>query len=375
MMTRPLVLDSLEIHRFRVFRHLQIDRLKQVNLIVGKNNVGKTCLLEALLLYANRGSLLTMRMVLESRDEAKRLLTSSEGDAKGRSIRYLFHGRGDLEDQHEPVQIGPIGSPPDMLSIGLIWFRQQLDQHGRQQWQRIPPEDYDAGGLLLPGLSIALGAQPVLSYPLHIDIPDLDRVVQLKKPRQISSIFVPANGLGREQVNLLWDKIALTDLERDVLASLHIIASEVERVNLVGSQEGDRERIPMAKITDFDDPLPLRSLGEGMNRLFGVVLALVNARDGMLLIDEIDSGLHYSAQPDLWRLIFQVARRLNVQVFATTHSWDCVQAFQQAAQEDGQGDGLLISLRERKDQKGQGVAVLFDERELGIVTREQIEVR
>ncbi len=101
----------------------------------------------------------------------------------------------------------------------------------------------------------------------------------------------------------------------------------------------------------------------------------MNAQDGILLIDEIESGLHYSVQPDLWRLVFEVARRLNVQVFATTHSWDCIEAFQEAIQQDSEGDGLLISLRAKADEPGHVVAVLFDESELAIVTREQIKVR
>ncbi len=101
----------------------------------------------------------------------------------------------------------------------------------------------------------------------------------------------------------------------------------------------------------------------------------VNAKDGMLLIDEVDSGLHYSVQANVWRLIFEVARRLNVQVFATTHSWDCVKGFQQATQENKEDEGLLISLRRKKDQEDEIVAVLFDEEELSIVAPSHIEVR
>jgi ABC-type multidrug transport system ATPase subunit len=153
---------------------------------------------------------------------------------------------------------------------------------------------------------------------------------------------------------------------------LHIITQNIERVNLVGSQKGDGERIPMAKIADLADPLPLRSLGEGMNRLFGIALALVNAKDGFLLVDEVESGLHYSVQPDLWKLIFQVARRLNVQVIATTHSRDCIEGFQKAAQAGAPGEGVLIRLETRRDEIA---ATLFDDRKLSIATREDIEVR
>ncbi len=67
-----------------------------------------------------------------------------------------------------------------------------------------------------------------------------------------------------------------------------------------------------------------------------------------------------------------MARRLNVQVFATTHSWDCIEAFQKAAQVDIQNEGMHIRL---ESKKGKIVATLFDEKELGIATREQIEVR
>ncbi len=114
------------------------------------------------------------------------------------------------------------------------------------------------------------------------------------------------------------------------------------------------------------------SLGDGMLRTLGISLALVNAKNGILLIDEFENGIYYTVQPDLWRLIFQVARRLNVQVFATTHSWDCIEGFQKAAQADDQNEGMLIRLEYKKDE----VAVtLFDERRLGIATRERIEVR
>jgi hypothetical protein len=65
-------------------------------------------------------------------------------------------------------------------------------------------------------------------------------------------------------------------------------------------------------------------------------------------------------------------RLIEVQVFATTHSWDCVEAFEKAAKGDHQEEGLLIRL---ESKQGDIVATLFDERQLGIATREQIEVR
>ena len=73
--------------------------------------------------------------------------------------------------------------------------------------------------------------------------------------------------------------------------------------------------------------MPLKSMGDGMTRIFHIILALVNARNGFLLVDEFENGLHWSVHPKLWNIIFRLAEDLNVQVFVTTHSQDCIRGF------------------------------------------------
>ena len=62
----------------------------------------------------------------------------------------------------------------------------------------------------------------------------------------------------------------------------------------------------------------------GLRRLLAWRLAFVGIDRGFLLIDEIDAGLHWTVMEDVWRLLIQVARKSGVQVFATTHSYDCI---------------------------------------------------
>ena len=83
----------------------------------------------------------------------------------------------------------------------------------------------------------------------------------------------------------------------------------------------------IVRLKSYERPVPLRSLGEGAQRLFDVGLGLANSRDGFLLIDEAENGIHHSVQRDYWRMVLQTAHENNVQVFATTHSWDCVRGF------------------------------------------------
>lgn len=378
-----LVLNSLEIKGFRGFRHLQIERLGRVNLIVGKNNVGKSSVLEALQLYARRGSPTLIWELLRSRDESR---YSSGGRDESRytpssssidiedqllAIRYLFYGRKDVRTDVQPIQIGPVNSPDEMLSIAVGWYMEELDEQAHLKRRLLQPEEYNLVDNPVPRFTTQLGREARVDYPLNRSA--VARLVRFEL-KEINCISRSADGQPRERENIgnLWDSISLTSLEQEVLNSLRIIAPGVQGLSIVGDPGSARGRIPIVKIKDIDEPLPLRSLGDGMQRMLGIALALVNAKDGMLLIDEIENGIHYSVQLELWQLIFELARRLNVQVFATTHSWDCIKAFQVAAQEDKQEEGLLIRLSLRKDEV---VATLFDERQLGIATREQIEVR
>jgi AAA15 family ATPase/GTPase len=351
-----LILNSLEVRRFRAFQHLCIEQLGRVNLIVGKNNVGKSCLLEAIQLYATRALPSTIWQVLEAHDED--IESSSRRHANIEeilsSVKYLFYGRKDIIDSVDPIEIGPMDASNEKLLISIMFYRTQ-------------PTLFDEE-ISVPRFSIQLGENRHVNYPLELSSPRLLR----SELKEINCILTTANGLNKRRIAELWDKIALTNLEDEVLIALRIIAPGMQAINIVGDPIRGRGRSAIAKVTDIAEPLPIRSLGDGMQRMLGIVLALVNARDGLLLIDEIENGLHYSAQMGLWRLIFQLAHKLNVQVFVTTHSWDCITAFQQAAQEDKQEESMLIRLELKK---GEINATLFDEQKLAIATHEQIEVR
>ncbi|MEL7011141.1 MAG: AAA family ATPase [Cyanobacteria bacterium J06648_1] len=114
-------------------------------------------------------------------------------------------------------------------------------------------------------------------------------------------------------------------------------------------------------------------LGEGMYRILAMAMSLVTSENGVLLVDEIETGLHYEAQTDMWRLILETAKELNVQVFATTHSWDCIAAYQEAlSQVEDKSIGKLFRL----DSKyGKLRAVEYDADDLDIAVRKGIEVR
>ena len=114
-------------------------------------------------------------------------------------------------------------------------------------------------------------------------------------------------------------------------------------------------------------------MGDGMYRFLLLSLTIVTAENGVLLVDEIETGLHYEAQTDMWRLILETAKELNVQVFATTHSWDCIAAFQEAlSQVEDKSIGKLFRL---DNKYGNIRAVEYNAEDLDIAVRNSIEVR
>ena len=128
----------------------------------------------------------------------------------------------------------------------------------------------------------------------------------------------------------------------------------------------------MVKLKSHRRPVPLRSLGDGAMRMFGIALALANSRDGFLLIDEAENGIHHGLQRDFWRMVLQTAQANNVQVLATTHSWDCVVGFARAVLECEDIEGALARV-ERYDGKLR--AVMYSERNLRVAAEQNIEVR
>ena len=68
--------------------------------------------------------------------------------------------------------------------------------------------------------------------------------------------------------------------------------------------------------------LPIQFSGDGINKLLYIVLSIMDAKNGLLLIDEIDTGFHYSMYKELWKIVSDVSREYNCQVIASTHSYE-----------------------------------------------------
>jgi hypothetical protein len=289
------------------------------------------------------------------------------------AVKYLFTGRKEVRDVDNKIEIGPVIQNDTKLSLEIAWFTETRQGDGSRQLTRVYPQSqpslFATEQDIHPRLRIEWGR----TFQ-HIIPERLLRSRQGDFPRitdPVPNVYLSANGLNNEDLGRLWDEITLTPLEKHIVAALKLLYADIEAINIVGT-DSLLERLPKIRVKGSSEPLPLRSLGDGVNHMFGIILALTNAQNGIALIDEIENGLHYSVQYEMWRLVFRLAKVLNIQVFATTHSWDCIETFQRAATEDEGQAGMLIRLQTQGDDV---VPTLFDERKLAIATRNQIEIR
>lgn len=376
------MLNSLNIKNYRNLKELKINSLGEVNLITGKNNTGKSTILEAIALYAYKGDLdLIYQLLTERGENFKQPIDNKiDIDTNIRSISSLFTNRFvgfNREDaiiigSSEKTLLGEQNSSDNTLSIRFVKYldERERDNVGTITRKRTVLKDDEIGQFdnYKIGIEIGLGIRYNL-IPIE-EVRDYNFRYTSIAPNE-SCQFIRTRNIDKESNGNLFDRIALTEKEQFVIEALKIIEPTTERIAFIG--ENSRERTAVIKLANIANPLPLKSMGDGVNRILTIILALVNADNGFLLIDEFENGLHYTVQTKLWNIIFKLAQILKVQVFATTHSEDCIAGFENTLNNpQNKLDGKLIRL-DNVDGKIQQVE--FNAKELKIATDQNIETR
>lgn len=386
------MLDSIGIKNFRSLADFSVARLGRLNLIVGKNNSGKSSVLEALRIYAGNGQRELLDAISAEHDERYRIQETerTEPDAP-LPFQDFFTGRHFPADDDTFIQIGSTLKPEDMLRLQHVFLVEErepvVDEMGETRFRlrrRIVSKSLleTETGDMRQGLQITRGER---RYPPIVLDADYSRFRPsiLDPALTIPCSVIPTQFISQDELADAWDKIALTEYAEVVKRAMRIIAPEFEDLTFVRSPDtrpalrGSFQRSAKVKLSDVPRPVPLNSLGDGMLRVLQLALKLFSAKGGFLLIDEFENGLHYSVQEKIWALLFEMAEQLDIQVFATTHSWDCIESFTKTAIARQDIDGVLFRMGRsaRTSDSGRLIATVFDEDALAHVTQADVEVR
>jgi AAA15 family ATPase/GTPase len=132
-------------------------------------------------------------------------------------------------------------------------------------------------------------------------------------------LFLPHQG----QLVQLFGEVVLARKKRELTKLLQLIEPRLLSLDAVSP---DGEQRIYAEIEGIAQALPLPELGHGFARLLYLFCTLLSTEAKLALIDEVESGIHYSALPTLLQGIKNVAQVRDVQTLMTTHSWDCIRA-------------------------------------------------
>lgn len=373
------MIKSLTLENYRGFRHFQLHDLGRVNLIVGTNNAGKTSVLEALYILESPGEFgplwSTLRWRGEDFDESVENRVIRQID-----IRRLFHGyevaigsrvlfsaetdRGNdqlqatiIESVHPPV-FEPFGVDNEFIPRDAI-----LELNWRNAQTGVTANAVHdltrRGGI--PAETLRMGARGNVENRIPIR-------------------FITAASLSPEMVIDLFESIVLTPYEDFVLEALQIIDPSIERIASSGTERrrsvsngvfGGRGGL-LVRCKGIQDRIPIGSMGDGIWRLLGLALAMARAEGGMLLVDEIDTGLHYSVMEKMWKLINETARKHNIQVFATTHSRDCFESLAVVCR-DSVSDNSDVTIQRVERSKAR--SVVYTEQQIIAAAEHGMEVR
>lgn len=340
---------SFSIENFRLFDQLTVEPLARVNLIAGKNNVGKTALLEALWLHSGQNNPERARRI-----NFWRGLNSIEPIELLSNLFYEYQ-------TNSPIILKAHGSWGDGL-ITLVIARRRRSEQFVAVLSDAPEIDLNDDTYA----DFDFRNEVIFEYKDQFDDkwsstarldeesalsnsrPNLRISGQLNNLDQPMGVFVYPDRRFRPQPYAA--KFGRAELGGYLPQIEDLVRSMEPRLKRLTAIPNDRGLPLIFADTGIGRLLPVALMGEGVRRLLTLALDFLPARDGIIFIDEVENGLHHSVLPDVWKNLQWLSQEFNVQVFATTHSYDCIVAANDAFGELESNELHLHRLYSQDDQ-------------------------
>lgn len=315
------MLRSLNIKGYRGFRDYRLGGFTPVNLLVGANNSGKTSILEAIEFLTLSGDPWVLARSANRRGEVN-FRDTEDRPSRLPDVSNFFFGRslepeatfslGD-EDDYGPVSVTLVD--PD---LGPSPFGGALSDHEDSPDVAFGLKAVGRFGVSSTMNVLADGSMLLRRYPHKLRLPD----EQLP-----AADFLTIDAPSGRPLARGWDQVLRASRESEIVEALRILEPTLKAIFFLPGSARPTGSRASGVLLDFgggERRVPLGSHGDGMRRLLEISIALVHTSGGFLLIDEVDTGLHWTAMEPAWQMIVETAKRSSTQVFATTHSKDCL---------------------------------------------------
>ena len=350
-----IMFSNIYIKNYRGLRSAEIKGLSQINLLFGKNNCGKSSVLESIFLISGQSNP-TLPVTVNN---MRGISSFSE-----QAMTIDFYG----SDPENKISIVAEGDVRRELTVEMI----RSDSHD------VSLENLHSGKSDEALLDYGLKSH----YKLNGNNTQYNSEIRLSKNKSskgrvgidkryketLLSQFIPS-GFLQIPITDKFANIVKNKQEGEILETLRIIEPRIKDIQLVGSEI-------MVDI-GMSRRLPINVLGDGIRKLLCIILAIFECANGILIIDEIDNGLHFSVMKNLWSTIFSAAIRNNVQLFISTHSVDMIKGLADCLSEDRQKEnrGRVAAYKLIRKENDEVVSLRYDYESLSYSINQEMEMR
>ena len=322
------MIKQLEIENFRCFGQSTLSGFERVNLIGGQNNSGKTAFLEAL--YLNRVPCVQTVMALRGISE-EILVSFPEKVWNGLFLNPdnpLKIVSNDNKNGFRTLKLSQQIIPTSMMvEIDEVLvthvIKKELTTADVSEFEHLL---FSSESLNLSILEILLESNENSSCSTIFSTKGMRKFAEPKLNLYPISFISATEKPSVKYLAEQYEKCFLQGYSEKIKTAFNIIDLSIYEVRTLMSSE------PTIYLSRKNQrPMSIALFGDAMNRVAHFALELINNQASILLVDEIENGIHHSHQKQLWQWLFALAVELDVQIFATTHSLEMLTAFKEAA--------------------------------------------
>ena len=300
--------NEIEISHFRGFDYIKIANLTKLNVFVGSNNVGKSSILEAVFMLSGMSN-----PIMPARINYWRIPSANNMN----STRYLFHNI-DLNNR------------PMLLARSDARIR-RLTFYPFQQNNAVPSSDDTSMSSDIKQLNFDFDTKEegVFSYhaTLFTDLSGvLQQTVDANYKEDLNCLFIPADKNDTNATNN-FATLVKRNKKQIVIDALKEFDPRIESIE----ELPDGLYLAMKGVHEL---LPISMAGDGARRMINIISSIASEDYNIVMIDEFDNGLHYSAHKLMWKILLKFIENRNIQLFVTTHNIECIQSLKTVLQND-----------------------------------------
>jgi AAA15 family ATPase/GTPase len=332
---------EITINGLRGLKAVSLKEFGTVNFIVGKNNSGKTSILESLFLATNPGNPdLPIRI-----NQFRNIKEIDEN-----SWRLLFCRQPQMS---EIEIVATLNSPPETRQLTIKPYRSSVDHQPLEEVFSSSEAISQINGLSLECDYQNETRQTQRKTSAWIMVKGGQIEKKLSEPALILKALYLTPSLERHALGTFLNEIQIRKEISKVVEVLAAIEPAVNDIHL---------GIDGTVLVDIghDRLIPLGAMGAGLIKVLAIISAMTTFKNGIVLIDEIENGLHHSSQLTLFKAIIEASERFKVQVFATTHSIESLSALKSAYQERRTNGELRLYRLEKKAESFRVVDYRFE---------------